>query len=518
MDFFTAEDVEILTRVGHKPYRKGPAQCVRDAELVKSGPLAKTAYWAGELKKRLPDFEFSMNRHWQRRGYFSSYTWVKIFRPRDSGKDIYFTIGVDGEENSLVYKLDYQFDSTSRLSDAQKNICRRLKKTSKTGWRTIEVADFASYTWDRLVDEVADFIRTNEPVYEAMIRKACFRTARICWNGNSWLYPSGREGKSSGKETFEWKHGYGYEEWLFDLDKRIDGYHYGFLEPVLKAAADCAGGCYDLLLWTLDGKEHRRYAVANLRNVEILKASDSQAAYNIYRQNGWLSEMLQQVRAVEGDVACFRQSSVLFNIRFKPEDVEFLDYADITGCDSLARQNRYVLVEQSESLRSLFAADRDNAFVFQPNRRSAPSAAVGATGFSRPARFVELRHRHAELSNRLVASLEARYGASHVAQENTVGVRRIDAVVRTSAGDVFYEIKTNPSLRASVREALGQLLEYAFYPDRRNAVELVVVAMGDERSDEYRAIAQYMEQLRAVLNYPIYFMLCNRDYVFLEKV
>ena len=56
------------------------------------------------------------------------------------------------------------------------------------------------------------------------------KIARICWNKNNWIYPSGREGKSINKNSYEYKHGFGHEEWNFDIRKNIDGYVYGYLQ------------------------------------------------------------------------------------------------------------------------------------------------------------------------------------------------------------------------------------------------------------------------------------------------
>ena len=58
------------------------------------------------------------------------------------------------------------------------------------------------------------------------------RMARICWNDNGWVFPSGRLGKSKDKKSHEGKYGYGHEEWLMDTSKLINGYNYGFLEPI----------------------------------------------------------------------------------------------------------------------------------------------------------------------------------------------------------------------------------------------------------------------------------------------
>ena len=58
------------------------------------------------------------------------------------------------------------------------------------------------------------------------------KIARICWNNNSWKFPSGLKGKSKDNDAFERKYGFGYEEWLFDKRKIINGKHYGFLQPL----------------------------------------------------------------------------------------------------------------------------------------------------------------------------------------------------------------------------------------------------------------------------------------------
>lgn len=316
-----------------------------------------------------------------------------------------------------------------------------------------------------------------------MIRQACRRNARICWNEFSWQYPSGEAGKSSFRGAYERMYGYGNEEWLFDFSKLIDGCHYGFLEPVRQSKEDYAGGIYDIMLWSVDSRTRKRYAIAQLRNVEFIQEQEAEAVFRQYEQNGWLTEMREQIKSVGGDVGTFGKSTGadLFNIRFRPEDVEFLDYADIPQNNSIGKQNRYVLTTQRKDVGLLLASAQDNTYRFDANRRSRSSASSASpTSYERPARFVELQHRHVEVSNRLVAYLEAQYGDVNVAQENSIGARRIDVVARTPAGDVFYEIKTYPSLRACVREAIGQLLEYAFYPDKSNAVKLVVVAPGCE--------------------------------------
>ena len=87
---------------------------------------------------------------------------------------------------------------------------------------------------------------------------------------------------------------------------------------------------------------------------------------------------------------------------------------------------------------------------------------------------VDLRHNALQMA--LYGELVAEFGHGRVAAEQPApGGGRIDLVVQTGAARTLYEIKTASSARGCVREALGQLLDYACWPGRP-PVERVVVA------------------------------------------
>jgi hypothetical protein len=72
-------------------------------------------------------------------------------------------------------------------------------------------------------------------------------------------------------------------------------------------------------------------------------------------------------------------------------------------------------------------------------------------------------------------------------------------VVRRKPGYWFYEIKTGDTVRACLREAIGQLLEYSFWPGAQEAVRLVVA---DERPME-KSAEEYLRCLRTLFSLPI---------------
>lgn len=91
-------------------------------------------------------------------------------------------------------------------------------------------------------------------------------------------------------------------------------------------------------------------------------------------------------------------------------------------------------------------------------------------------RQLDIALRHNELQEALHRRLVLQYGENNVGTERPSGVgTRIDVVVRRENEYWFYEIKTAQSPRACLREAVGQLLEYAFWPGGQGATRLIVV-------------------------------------------
>jgi len=87
---------------------------------------------------------------------------------------------------------------------------------------------------------------------------------------------------------------------------------------------------------------------------------------------------------------------------------------------------------------------------------------------------IELRHQ--VLQAKLCARLVKLHGRTNVDWEcRTADGTKVDVAVRRKSAYWFYEIKVAESARACIREALGQLLEYAFWNDAEKVTRLIVV-------------------------------------------
>jgi hypothetical protein len=80
------------------------------------------------------------------------------------------------------------------------------------------------------------------------------------------------------------------------------------------------------------------------------------------------------------------------------------------------------------------------------------------------------RQLHNDIQNRLFAHLAAKLGAKSVGTEVPTGAgTNVDLATKVKEHVTFYEIKTASTVRACIRQALPQLLEYAYWPNESRA-------------------------------------------------
>jgi hypothetical protein len=110
--------------------------------------------------------------------------------------------------------------------------------------------------------------------------------------------------------------------------------------------------------------------------------------------------------------------------------------------------------------------------------------------------------RHSIIQSSLYKILSEQYGENNVGLENNINGGKIDVVVKDNDEYIFYEIKTGNNAASCIRQALGQLFEYAFYPGKQNAKKIVVV--GEQMIDN--ETNSYLNYLKNTFNIPIEYM------------
>jgi hypothetical protein len=145
----------------------------------------------------------------------------------------------------------------------------------------------------------------------------------------------------------------------------------------------------------------------------------------------------------------------------------------------------YAFVEGGDDL----TAPVDKAVTFQPGC-TVKKATTKALAI-RTEHDISLRHN--ELQYTLYQALCQEYGAENVKAPYKLSYAgEVDVVVRHGSNMIFFEIKTAPYARCALREAVGQILEYAYWPNADRAAELVVVS----EAKPTKETKQYLDNLR----------------------
>ena len=110
--------------------------------------------------------------------------------------------------------------------------------------------------------------------------------------------------------------------------------------------------------------------------------------------------------------------------------------------------------------------------------------------------------RHNDIQHALGQFLVKLHGENAVRDEfSIINRNKVDVAVQEDDELTYYEIKVGVTARHCLRQAIGQLLEYSYWPQSRPAARLIVVGEPelDPPADEYLA------DLRSMFGLPIYY-------------
>lgn len=333
------------------------------------------------------------------------------------------------------------------------------------------------------------------------------RIARMVYNENGWQYPSEWKGKSKSKDSYETQNGFGHEEWLLDTTKNIDGYHYGFLEPIHKNRSKYEGQIFDLFLFTVNSETKERFWIGKLDNAEIIAAKKSEEIKQVYKRKGWLNEMKSDLEKLEIDSSNLDKwdGGNLFNVRFKPED--FTPYPSgtlISENDNSITSYHYILLHLHKTPS---IEDEANSVFRLGDCR--PESRSNATTLKKKyeEKYIEYPYLHHQISFALEQVLRKDFDKVF-AEHRTGNSTYIDLVAERKGKLSFYEIKTHNNVMTCIRMAIGRLLEYTCYPEQKLAEKIYIVT--PHRIKDKRII-KYLTFLRDSMGLPLHYMCFDVD-------
>jgi hypothetical protein len=118
---------------------------------------------------------------------------------------------------------------------------------------------------------------------------------------------------------------------------------------------------------------------------------------------------------------------------------------------------------------------------------------------------VECTPEHARMQEKLMKELAVEYPNANIRREEDF----VDVEVRTLSERILFEIKSDLEPRSVIRQALGQILEYAYYPTREETLPVKLVIVGRGRLSD--AARSYLNRLKQEFHLPIEYRVVNPD-------
>lgn len=314
---------------------------------------------------------------------------------------------------------------------------------------------------------------------------------RLCWNSEGWRRPTDEAARSE-KGSYVAEHRFGHEEWLFSHECLVDGYRVGFIQAISKSRKKLAGQNIEVLLYTKnpDGlwcKVGRIASAVVLTETEAIEVVKKLSDAGILQAMGADLERLK----ISGDKIRDALATNIANIRFYPKDCEVLDPPEPFKEQKLFSKTypRYLSYRVNSTDKSLALTKPRTARCGSINlkkmdqrlRRSVPATIQDP--------------KHDRLQNAIHTFLKKNF--TDVSYEENW----IDLSVKIKDIQVIFEVKAASSVKRCIREALGQLLEYAHYPNHNEQLYLVVAGDALAQTDE----RLYISFLRETYNLNLYY-------------
>ncbi len=323
------------------------------------------------------------------------------------------------------------------------------------------------------------------------------KLARIAYNKAEWHHPTGSAGEQEADGTYNAQNRFGHEEWLFRREWEIGGWRYGFIQGLNNSRKKYLGQPLDITLYTIQ-PDGRRRLVATIYGLESLSDEQAADALAVFKREGWLKVMQDEVRAIGGNAEALgdpKWAEHVLNVRFRMKNVEFFPPASyLPEDDWIKNRHRYMLYdfERSEQERV------EKSF---HGRQGSTDAPVQRRMFRRGTKPLECSPEHDKMQAKLMAELQKEYGPEHVVREQDF----VDVRVETEKELLFFEIKTDLDPRAVIRQALGQILEYAFHPARtgRRPDSLVIVGRSPLTEDDETYLQRLRDEFKLPLSYRV---------------
>lgn len=327
------------------------------------------------------------------------------------------------------------------------------------------------------------------------------RLCKIVWNSNYWIKPMERAWNPSyidnPNKGYEQKHGFVHEDWLFNSKFIFDGYHYGYIRGIgkLNSAVKNVNTVY---LFTINPNSKERFYVGKLHGVECLQQDEINK--NVLKTiQSYEKDMIKELKDSGADYSAFKKDPFIPNSRFKVEEKELLPTPLLIKSSWFdSKYFRTMPIKMDSKLYDLFIElEKKIVFGFVA---SSPENKIGGYTKHTKEGATKVDKVHNEIEKALYNYL-IKKGISklNIACDTTsFGGKLADVVVNFGNNNFdIYEIKTDTDIRRGLREAIGQLLDYATWEKGVNVKNIHAVLPYSPLSEN---IKDFIHRLKRNLN------------------
>ncbi|MFZ2782964.1 MAG: hypothetical protein WAZ36_01090 [Sediminibacterium sp.] len=330
---------------------------------------------------------------------------------------------------------------------------------------------------------------------------------RLTSNENKWELPSPhrwrKKNQGHGNIAFEHQYGFGHEEWLRNTRYCVDGFQYGFIRGFQHCKKDISY-CERVYLYTVKKERNSNlvYYVGYIDSLSVIRAGGTALEEIMPVVETFRDDMLREIEHINGDTAGMTDYPFQPVVRFKPENVHFLEVPVLQPDFDLGTYKRFLAYELDRPIDELFSNIRlEEQTTFIPGKASQTAM------FDRENKSgsIVVEKVHVEIVEALEKFLSPRYSLRlrNISIEMMRFAGNIADVVtsETDGSITIYEVKTGASGRRNIRDAVSQLLDYALHAGTVRINKLIMVSPSWLRPDEREFLGALQLQIGFDLEY-----------------
>ncbi|TYQ00230.1 hypothetical protein C7447_101840 [Tenacibaculum adriaticum] len=510
--FFTEKELNSFSQlIKNRFYDKSKPVDKNIGEFISNVIWKKTKKWRDKLLE-LGWFKDNDRYTWQTQSSskqgnnYKQYTWYRVYHLSNTKKLIFFTVGV-GSNGALEYKLDIQANHDF-FTDEDRHWFYTNRSLLGADMLTISKDEIVNENWSSLLKKTDDYFKKNLSVLEKI--SSHFwpekRLMRLVWNDNNWQFPITRNWNKKWQGKKDKAHheqfGFGFEEWLFNKRYLIDGSRYGYIRGVASMPKDISF-IDELHLYSIHPISKQQFIIGVLKNVNIYHEIDEvdEKVVDVFERNRSL--MLKELAEVEADTKLLKTLELRPNLSFSVEDAIIYQEPILINQDVLKIHRFIPRIIESDLELLIEEVDLE---IKDPKMKFDEGNGTGSNSYSQNVSGGKrnVNRTHADITNDLHEYLtqSEEYKNFEISTEKTrISNNLVDCAAKKGNVYILFEVKTANSVLACIRQALGQIIEYAILDVSLKIEQLIIIGPVTPTECDLT----YLQNLKSKLKLPLHY-------------